>query len=125
MLIEPLNKKQYKFSKGFYYLIEKDYEDYNHSHKILENIVEKDAAERIEKVYDGELSKIDEILTYRVDGNPNKEKIVELYIERFEYNNRIHSLGFLTDITEEMKKQEELIESNELQLIRLRKSTIE
>ena len=117
LLIEPLNKKQYKFSKGFYYLIEKDYEDYNHSHKILKNIVEKDAAERIEKVYDGELSKIDEILTYRVDGNPNKEKIVDLYIERFEYGNRIHSLGFLTDITEEMKKQEELIESNELQLI--------
>ena len=117
LLIEPLNKKQYEFSKGFYYLIEKDYEDYNHSHKILENIVEKDAAERIEKVYDGELSKIDEILTYRVDGNPNKEKIVDLYIERFEYDNRIHSLGFLTDITEEMKKQEELIESNELQLI--------
>ena len=29
LLIEPLNKKQYKFSKGFYYLIEKDYEEYN------------------------------------------------------------------------------------------------
>lgn len=34
LLIEPLNKKQYNFSKGFYYLIEKDYEDYNHSHEI-------------------------------------------------------------------------------------------
>lgn len=28
LLIEPLNVKHYKFSKGFYYLIEKDYEEY-------------------------------------------------------------------------------------------------
>ena len=117
LLIEPLNKTHYKFSKGFYYLIEKDYEEYDHSSEILENIVEKDAAERLMKLCDGEISKIDEILTYRVDGNPENSKIVDLYIERFEYNNEVHSLGFLTDITEEMKKQEKLIESNELQLV--------
>ena len=36
---------------------------------------------------------------------------------RFKYNNNVHSLGFLTDITEEMQKQEELFESNEQQLL--------
>ena len=40
-----------------------------------------------------------------------------MYIERFEYGNTPHSLGFLTDITEERVKQEELIVSNENQLI--------
>ena len=117
LLIEPLNKKQYKFSKGFYYLIEKDYEEYNHSHKILDNVVEKDAVERLNKLYDGEISKIDETITFNVDGNPNNQKMVDLYIESFKYNNEIHSLGFLTDITEEMEKQHQLIESNEQRLI--------
>ncbi len=117
LLIEPLNKKQYKFSKGFYYLIEKDYEEYEHSRKILDNIVEEDAVERLNKLYDGEISKIDETITLNVDGNPNNQKMVDLYIESFKYNNEIHSLGFLTDITEEMEKQHQLIESNEQRLI--------
>ena len=117
LLIEPLNKKQYKFSKGFYYLIEKDYEDYNNSREVLNNIVEKDAVERINKLSKGELSKIDETITLKVDGNPNNKKIVDLYIERFTYNNKAHSIGFLTDITEEMEKQSQLIESNEQRLI--------
>lgn len=117
LLIEPLNKKQYEFSKGFYYLIEKDYDEYNHSHEILDNIVEKDAVERLNKLYDGEISKIDEIITYEVDGNPNNKKIVELYIESFRYNDDMHSIGFLTDITEEMEKHQQLIESNEQRLI--------
>lgn len=117
LLIEPLNKKQYKFSKGFYYLIEKDYEEYGHSREILDNIVEKDAVERIRKLCDGEISKIDETVTLKVDGNPYNQKVVDLYIESFRYNNEIHSLGFLTDITEEMEKQHQLIESNEQRLI--------
>lgn len=117
LLIEPLNKKQYKFSKGFYYLIEKDYEEYDHSREMLDNIVEKDAVERIRKLCDGEISKIDETVTLKVDGNPYNQKVVDLYIESFRYNNEIHSLGFLTDITEEMEKQHQLIESNEQRLI--------
>ena len=117
LLIEPLNKKHYKFSKGFYYLIEKDYKDYDHSHNILKNIVEKETVERLNKLYDGELDKIEETITYEVDGDPNNRKMVDLYIESFRYNNEIHSLGFLTDITEEMEKQDELIESNEQRLI--------
>ena len=40
-----------------------------------------------------------------------------MYIERFTYNNKAHSIGFLTDITEEMEKQGQLIESNEQRLI--------
>lgn len=54
-------------------------------------------------------------MTYNVDGNPYNRKIVDLYIERFYYDGEVHSLGFLTDITEEMEKQERLIESNEMQ----------
>ncbi len=117
LLIEPLNKKQYKFSKGFYYLIEKNYEEYDHSREMLDNIVEKDAVERIRKLCDGEINKIDETVTLKVDGNPYNQKVVDLYIESFRYNNEIHSLGFLTDITEEMEKQHQLIESNEQRLI--------
>jgi two-component sensor histidine kinase len=83
----------------------------------LENIVEKDTVERLNKLYDGELEKIEETITYEVDGNPNNRKIVDLYIESFRYNNELHSLGFLTDITEETEKQDELIESNEQRLI--------
>ena len=117
LLIEPLNKKQYEFSKGFYYLTEEDYEEYKHSHKILDNIVENDSIKRINKIIDGEISKIDETFTYEVGGNPNKRKIVNLYIECFRYNNEVHSLGFITDITDEMEKQEQLIESNEQQIV--------
>ena len=117
LLIEPLNEKHYKFSKGFYYLIEKDYEEYDHSPKILENIGEKDAVERLNKLCNGEISKIDEIITYKVDGNPDKEKTIDLYIERFEYDKEVHSIGFLTDITEEITEQNKLIESNKQKLI--------
>lgn len=117
LLIEPLSEKQYNFSKGFYYLIEKDYDEYDHSREILDDIVEKDVVDQLQKLADGEITTIDETLTYKVDGNPQNEKIVDLYIERFKYNNNVHSLGFLTDITEEMQKQEELFESNEQQLL--------
>ncbi len=117
LLIEPLNIKQFKFSKGFYYLIEKDYEEYNHSRDIFENIVEKDTVQRLNMLFDGEINKIDETFNYYVDGNPNKKKVVDLYIERFEYGNTTHSLGFLTDITEDRLKQEELSASNENRLI--------
>ena len=117
LLIEPLNKKQYKFSKGFYYLIEKNYEDYDNSGDILENIAEKEVVEKIKKLYAGEISEISEIATYNVDGNPKNSKIVDLYIERFEYNDEVHSLGFLTEITEEIEKQNKLIESNELKVV--------
>lgn len=116
-LIEPLNKKLYSFSEGFYNLIEKDYGEYVHSREILNNIAEKEVVETIKKLADGDITKVDETLTYKVDGDPQNIKIVNLYIERFEYNNNVHSLGFLTDVTEEMRKKEQLIESNERQLV--------
>ena len=117
LLIEPLNIKQYKFSKGFYYLIEKDYADYVHSRDILKYIADEDAIHRLENLIDGEINTIDETFCFYVDGNPNRRKVVDLYIERFEYGNATHSLGFLTDITEERIKQEQLMVSNENRLI--------
>lgn len=116
-LIEPLNKKLYSFSKGFYNLIEKDYGEYVHSREILNNIAEREVVDEIKKLADGDITKVDETLTYKVDGDPQNIKIVNLYIERFEYNNNVHSLGFLTDVTDEMQKKEQLIESNERQLV--------
>ena len=45
----------------------------------MKNIVEKDVVERINKLVKGELNKIDEVLTFKVDGNPKNKKIVEVY----------------------------------------------
>lgn len=117
LLIEPLSKKQYNFSKGFYYFIEKDYEDYAHSREILKNIVEKDIVEKLIKITTGQINRFDETITYMVDGDPNNIKVADVYIERFRYKDNVHSLGFLTDITEEMQKQEQLTESNKQQMV--------
>lgn len=117
LLIEPLNPKQYKFSKGFYRLIETDYDDFVYSRDLLENIVEKDILKKIIRFLDGEFDKIDETVTYNVHGNPENQKIIDFYMERFEYGNNIHSLGFLTDITEDRNKQKLLIKSNNNRLI--------
>ena len=116
-LIEPLNPKQFKFSKGFYKFIEKDHVEYLHSTDIFKNIAEKDAVQRINLLIEGKLNKIDESFTYYVDGNPNNKKYADLYIERFEYGNAIHSIGFLTDITDEKENYEQLILSNENRLV--------
>ena len=59
LLIEPLSEKQYNFSKGFYYLIEKDYDEYDHSREILDDIVEKDVVDQLQKLADGEITTID------------------------------------------------------------------
>lgn len=117
LLIEPLNTKQFKFSKGFYNLIEKDYDKYYHSKAILEHIVEEDTVKRLNMLIEGKLNKIDETFTYHVNGNPDNKKSVELYIERFEYGNAIHSIGFLTDVTEEKENYEQLLISNDNRLI--------
>lgn len=117
LLIEPLSSKKYNFSKGFYYLIEKNYEDYVHSSDILENIVEKDIVKQIQKMINGKQDKIDATITYNVDGNSKNQKVVGLFIESFEYGNSMYSLGFLTEITEERNKQKELSKSNDERLI--------
>lgn len=117
LLIEPLNPKQFNFSKGYYNILEKDHKKYYHSKDILKNIAEKDSINRINKLINGELNKINDSFTYYVDGNPDNKKVVELYIERFEYGNSTHSIGFLTDITEGQENYEQLIKSNEQRLI--------
>ena len=63
---------------------------------------------------DGELDEIDETFTYDVG---EKQKICELYIERFEFGNEIHCIGFLSDVSEEKSKQNELINANEYQKV--------
>ena len=95
LMIEPLNVKQYEFSKGFYYLIEKDAKEYVHSRGVIKHIVENETKCAIIQLADGKINKIDETFTYNVDGDENKQKICELYIERFEFGNETHSIGFL------------------------------
>ncbi len=111
LLIEPLSRR-YEFSKGFYKMIEIPSEDYIHSRDVLDNIVEEDVRENLMKLIDGEINEVNEILTYKVNGDENNLKICELFIERFQYGNNEHSIGFLTDITHIKKKQQELIKSN-------------
>ena len=117
LLIEPLNKKQYEFSKGFYNLIEKNRDEYDHSREIMKYVVEKDVVEQMIKLADGELNEIDVTFSFKVNGDPNNIKIVDMYIERFNYNHSVHSIGFLTDVTEDIEKQNQLIESSEIRLV--------
>ena len=117
LLIEPLNTKQYEFSQGFYHLIEDSPEEYHHSRAIIQNIVEEDVINNILRLIDGQINEFDETFTYNVKGNENNQKICEIYIERFEFGSDTHSIGFLTDVTEERTKQLELMEANEHQKI--------
>ena len=80
-------------------------------------IEEEDVVERLTQLIEGKITRIDETITFKVNGDPNNKKIADLYIESFRYNGRRHSIGCLTDITEEMEKQSKLIESNEQRLI--------
>lgn len=111
LLVEPLSKR-YEFSEGFYNMIEIPKNEYHHSKDILNNIVEPEVKKEIEKLMNGEVSEINKVLTYKVNGREDDYKICELFIERFKYGNQEHSIGFLTDITLSRKKQQELIKSN-------------
>ena len=111
LLVEPLSKR-YEFSEGFYKMIEIPKREYHHSESILENIIEDDVRKDIKRLIDGEITELNKVLTYKVHGDMDNCKICELFIERFKYGNKDHSIGFLTDITLSRKKQQELIRSN-------------
>lgn len=117
LLIEPLSKKQHEFSEGFYYLIEIPPEEYQHGRDVLNNIVEEDVYCKLMELVNGKTDELSQTFTYNVQGDENNQKICELYIERFEFGQGTHSIGFLTDITEERNKQMELMEANEHQTV--------
>ena len=117
LLIEPLNPKQYEFSQGFYHFIGISPEDYHHSRAIVQNIVEEDVINNIIRLMDGQINELEETFTYNVNGDENHQKMAELYIERFEFGSESHSIGFLTDVTEERTKQLALMEANEHQKV--------
>lgn len=117
LLIDPLNAKHYEFSEGYYRLIEVDREDYYHSREVITNIVEEPVQCKIKEIIDGKIDVVQETFTYNVHGDENNQKIAEIYLERFEFGQNSHSIGFITDITEEHLKQQELIEANERQSI--------
>ena len=117
LLIDPLSTKYYEFSEGFYNLIEEDPKNYHHSCDIIKNIVEEDIQCKIIELVTGKTDELSERITYNVHGNENNQKIAELYIERFEFGETSHSIGFITDITEDRKITQELIEANEHQTI--------
>ena len=98
-------------------LIEVDPEDYHHNRDLLKDIAEEPIQCKIKQLADGEINELQETITYNVHGDENNQKIAELYLERFEFGQTTHSLGFLTDITEERKKHQELTEANEHQTI--------
>ena len=111
LLIEPLSKR-YEFSEGFYNMIEISKQDYIHNLEIIDNIVEEGIRKEIKRLIDGEIPELNTIFTYNVGGDPENQKICEIFIERFDYGNKQHSIGFLTDITLARQKQQELIKSN-------------
>ena len=111
LLVEPLSKR-YEFSEGFYKMIEIPKEEYIHSKDILDNIIEDDVKNEILQLINGEITEVNCVFTYKVNGNMENLKICELFVERFKYGNQEHSIGFLTDITLSRRKQQELIKSN-------------
>ena len=117
LLIDPLSMKHYEFSEGFYILIEEDPETYHHSRKIIDNIVEESIHCKIKELVSGERDVLSETITYNVHGDENNQKTAEIYLEKFEFGETTHSIGFITDVTEERKKQQELMEANEHQTI--------
>ena len=117
LLIDPLSAKHYEFSEGFFNLVEENPETYRHSPKIIQNIVEESIQCKIMELIRGERDELSERVTYNVHGDENRQKIAEIYLERFEFGETSHSIGFITDVTEDRKKQQELIEANEHQTI--------
>ena len=118
LMVEPLNVRSYEFSEGFYNLIEMSPDEYTHSRLVVGNVLEKEARDAIIRVADGEASEVDVTLTLRVGGpEAPKDKIVEFYMERFDFGGTTHSIGFLSDVTEDKLKQRELIEANEHKLL--------
>ena len=111
LLVEPLSKR-YEFSEGFYKIVEVPKEEYHHSVGIIENIVEEDIKNELYKLINSEIEEVNCVFTFNVHGNENNQKICELFIERFKYGKKNHSIGFLTDITIARQKQKELMESN-------------
>ena len=117
LLIDPLNAKQHEFSQGFYHLIEMTPEEYTHSREIIKYIVEEPVQCKLKELADGKINELQVTFTFNVHGDENHQKICELFIERFEFSQITHSIGFITDITEERNKQQELVEANEHQTI--------
>ena len=111
LLVEPLSKR-YEFSEGFYKMIEIPKSEYIHKKSILNNIIEEDVRRELKKLIDGKITEVNKVFTYKVNGDKNNIKTCELFIERFKYGNKDHSIGFLTDITLSRKKQQELIKTN-------------
>ena len=111
LLVEPLSKR-YEFSEGFYKMIEIPKDEYIHSKDILDNIIEDDVKNEILQLINGEITEVNCVFTYKVNGNLENLKICELFVELFKYGNQEHSIGFLTDITLSRRKQQELIKSN-------------
>ena len=117
LLIDPLDEINYEFSEGFYNIVEEDKETYSNRKAILENIEEPETVEAFRKLLRRETNEVDETFTYHPKGDANNKKICEIYIEFFEFGSETHSIGFLTDITEERKKQKALREANEHQTV--------
>ena len=117
LLIDPLNEKQYEFSEGFYRIVEEDKKTYSNRRAIVENIVEPETVESFRKLFNHEITELNETFTYNVKGDPNNQKKCDIYIEVFEFNLEEHSIGFLTDITEEDQKRHELETANEHQKV--------
>ena len=117
LLIEPLNQKQFEYSAGFYNIVGEDKETYSNRRAIIENIVEQDTVENFKKLFNREIHELDETFTYKVKGDPNNTKTCNITIEVFEFGSEEHSIGFLTDITEDRVKQKELEIANEHQKV--------
>lgn len=117
LLIDPLNEKQYEYSESFYDIVEEDEATYSNHRVIIENIDNEKTVESFRKILRREINELDETFVYNVKGDPNNQKICEIHIEIFEFGQEEHSIGFLTDITEDYIKQQELQDANEHQKV--------
>ncbi len=108
LIMDPFSKK-YSFSDGFYNILEIEKKLYDDGHWIVDRIKEKDVVERLEKAFINPPDVLNETFTYCVN---DKEKVIELSVEKVKVDDTETHVGYLLDISSDVeeKRQKDLVE---------------
>ena len=102
LIMNPFSEK-YSFSDGFYNILEIEKKEYTDGQWIVDNIKEKDVVERIKKAFINPPDVLNEKFTYRI--NEQKEKVLELSVEKVKMDDNETYVGYLIDISSDIEEQ--------------------